>query len=430
MKHLTDTLREALEAAQNGLKWYRDTYPDADSQADDEMNAEIEEALTALSELDRMAVEPVAWTSQIEMDWAKRNPGRAGSFYAVKEGPSSLPLYTAAPLAQQPQYEAGDMASAHNDGFRAGVASVAQQPQAEPISVSCRCFDEVSKRLCADKNRCFQAVAASAAPQQAEAVRWCPDVCPITGKPFFMWIGHPKHGEVPTYGGPYDSYTIPVRHEDGSFCCERYDHDNGGWVTDEVHDVGVQIVSDQAYVSDEAPQQAEAVPSIDALEQEIYENTREFVSRSVMEWMLQRYYPAAPPQAEAVHHKPVRVCHIKDVACSEAAVKCGECPDAAPQQAEAVPVLTESELRSILQGTNHMVKNAMHGAFWPELEEACRAIERAMRTKLAVPMTDGQALDSISRAKGIGGVIRTDGQLFALVREVERHHGIVGKEGA
>ena len=102
--------------------------------------------------------------------------------------------------------------------------------------------------------------AARAAPQQAEAVRWRPDVCPITGKPFFMWIGHPKHGDVPAYGGPYDSYTIPVRHEDGSFCCERYDHDNGWWVTDEMHDVGVQIVSDQAYVSDEAPQQAEAVP--------------------------------------------------------------------------------------------------------------------------------------------------------------------------
>ena len=54
------------------------------------------------------------------------------------------------------------------------------------------------------------------------------------------------------------------------------------------------------------------------------------------------------------------------------------------QPAQAVPVLTESELRSILQGTNHMVKNAMHGAFWPELEEACRAIEQAVRAKLGV----------------------------------------------
>lgn len=42
-------------------------------------------------------------------------------------------------------------------------APVAQQ--AEPIYVSCRCFDEVSKRLCVDKNRCFQAVAAGAKHQ-------------------------------------------------------------------------------------------------------------------------------------------------------------------------------------------------------------------------------------------------------------------------
>jgi len=98
------------------------------------MRQHADKAITALSELERMAGEPVAWTSQIEIDWAKRNPGRAGSFYAVKEGPSSLPLYTAAPVAQQ-QYEAGDMASAHNDGFRAGVASVSQQPK--EIEVQC-----------------------------------------------------------------------------------------------------------------------------------------------------------------------------------------------------------------------------------------------------------------------------------------------------
>lgn len=54
------------------------------------------------------------------------------------------------------------------------------------------------------------------------------------------------------------------------------------------------------------------------------------------------------------------------------------------QPAQAVPVLAESELRSILQGTNHMIKNAMHGAFWPELEEACRAVEQAVRAKLGV----------------------------------------------
>lgn len=80
---------------------------------------------------------------------------------------------------------------------------------------------------------------------------WRPDVCPITGLPFFMWIEHHESGQmVPTYGGPYDSYTIPVRDENGSFVRERYDHDNGWWVTDEVEDVGVMIVSDQSYVVD------------------------------------------------------------------------------------------------------------------------------------------------------------------------------------
>jgi hypothetical protein len=39
----------------------------------------------------------------------------------------------------------------------------------------------------------------------------------------------------------------------------------------------------------------EPVATLEDLEQEIYENTREFVSRRVMEWMLKRYY-TTPPQ--------------------------------------------------------------------------------------------------------------------------------------
>jgi len=38
-------LRCILEEAYNGLKWYRDTYPEADSQADDELYERIENAL-------------------------------------------------------------------------------------------------------------------------------------------------------------------------------------------------------------------------------------------------------------------------------------------------------------------------------------------------------------------------------------------------
>lgn len=72
--------------------------------------------------------------------------------------------------------------------------------------------------------------------------QWKPDVCPITGRRFFLWIEHPELGYVPTYGGPYDSYTIPTRDSDGEFSCERYDHDVGGWVDGEC--VGTYLIDD------------------------------------------------------------------------------------------------------------------------------------------------------------------------------------------
>ena len=54
--------------------------------------------------------------------------------------------------------------------------------------------------------------------------------CPITNLPFFMMIEHPDWGFVPTYGGPFDSYTIPDRNNNGDYYRSRYDHDEGGWV--------------------------------------------------------------------------------------------------------------------------------------------------------------------------------------------------------
>lgn len=62
-----------------------------------------------------------------------------------------------------------------------------------------------------------------------------PDKCPITGLPFFMEIEHPQKGMVPTYGGPYDSYTIPEMEDSDSpiyereLIRERFDHDAGCW---------------------------------------------------------------------------------------------------------------------------------------------------------------------------------------------------------
>lgn len=45
MKTTTDALVAALEAAQNGLRWYQDMYPLAGSGADDEMHEQIDAAL-------------------------------------------------------------------------------------------------------------------------------------------------------------------------------------------------------------------------------------------------------------------------------------------------------------------------------------------------------------------------------------------------
>lgn len=86
-------------------------------------------ALTALAQIEAMAgsQEPVAklhddgyWTPM------KTEAGRALNDRLMRAGSPSIDVY-ATPVAQQ--YEAGDVASAAAQGFRDGVASVAQQPQ-------------------------------------------------------------------------------------------------------------------------------------------------------------------------------------------------------------------------------------------------------------------------------------------------------------
>jgi hypothetical protein len=47
-----------------------------------------------------------------------------------------------------------------------------------------------------------------------------------------------------------------------------------------------------------AQPEQEPVPTLEDLEQEIYQNTRNFVSRDVMEWMLNRYYTHPPQRTE------------------------------------------------------------------------------------------------------------------------------------
>lgn len=83
-----------------------------------------EEALTALSQLEAMVgeQEPVMFAFQYD-------DGTWHGASMTEHSAGMKPLFTTPP-AQQPQYEAGDMASAAAQGFRDGVASVTQ-PQVE-----------------------------------------------------------------------------------------------------------------------------------------------------------------------------------------------------------------------------------------------------------------------------------------------------------
>ncbi|MFJ5472746.1 hypothetical protein [Pectobacterium carotovorum] len=105
------------------------------------------------------------------------------------------------------------------------------------IYLPCDRADDFIKRI-ADKDKSieygyvFSRPVPPAASQPA-ARCWCPDVDPITGLKLFLWINHPTLGYVPTYGGPFDSYTLTERDVNGEFCRHRYDHDEGAWVDDE-----------------------------------------------------------------------------------------------------------------------------------------------------------------------------------------------------
>lgn len=61
-----------------------------------------------------------------------------------------------------------------------------------------------------------------------------------------------------------------------------------------------------------AQPEQEPVATLDDLEQEIYENTRQFVSRDVMEWMLKRYY-TTPPQRKPLTDEEIM--NIAKVSC-------------------------------------------------------------------------------------------------------------------
>lgn len=108
------------------------------------------------------------------------------------------------------------------------------------------------------------------APNISELAQY-PEKCPITRRDFFMVLDHPELGRVPTYGGPFDSYTIPEMdgdphqpmHERELFY-HHYDHDRGDWVEDEfiplrvIHD---DVLNEYFDLKDKAaPQPQQAAP--------------------------------------------------------------------------------------------------------------------------------------------------------------------------
>ena len=113
--------------------------------------------------------------------------------------------------------------------------------------------------------------------------RWCPDCCPVTRLPFFMWIGDEAENMVPTYGGPYDSYTIPVMDDEihlpwheREMCRERYDHDQGSWI-DGCEIVSVRIICDEKLMDLE-----DKATEVDQLRERV--KALEDVLRSTLKW--------------------------------------------------------------------------------------------------------------------------------------------------
>lgn len=116
-------MRRALESAFNGLKWYRAEFPEADSQGDDEMNSEIETALSTtsgaamLKEMQNLK----AWKEeemQVESQWDCQAVGRLiGSKLGEQIKPQIQPYI---------EWLQADLASAYMDGYAEALAASRQ----------------------------------------------------------------------------------------------------------------------------------------------------------------------------------------------------------------------------------------------------------------------------------------------------------------
>jgi hypothetical protein len=75
---MTDPIKQAIEAlqtAKNGLEWYRDAYPGGVNGSDDEADAEIAAAITALEKLAQSGpVGVVQHLHELNDAWLSRLP--------------------------------------------------------------------------------------------------------------------------------------------------------------------------------------------------------------------------------------------------------------------------------------------------------------------------------------------------------------------
>lgn len=71
--------------------------------------------------------------------------------------------------------------------------------------------------------------------------------CPITGLEFFADIPDENGNIIATYGGPFDSYSVPIPDEDfpNEFFRRRFCHDRGCWREDETISKKTNIPKDR-----------------------------------------------------------------------------------------------------------------------------------------------------------------------------------------
>jgi len=102
----------------------------------------------------------------------------------------------------------------------------------------------------------------------------------------------------------------------------------------------------------------EPVLTIEELEQEIYQNTRNFVSLDVMEWMLKRYY-THPPQRTEQNFCP---------RCGKRTNDIHTCTP--PQRTEKEPVqVSPLEFVEMVMEKEHLIGKPIFWAEWPNKEK-------------------------------------------------------------